>query len=272
VFNFLSRFTSWENYQHKVKAILNCGTLVTLPINKETKRIVGTDNLIDTFIRPYSEKMWGMSLENLDPQITNRIPMRDDDNDLYFPNDKYQGVPSKGYTNLFENLIKHPNISLQLNVEFSKVMEVEYMHVFNSMPIDEYYDFCLGPLPYRSLKFHTQTLPIPRIFPVSQINFTNDQKFTRVIEWKNIPFYDKTSSNYTTITFEEPCDYRENNDERYYPIKDINGTYRKLYEQYRLLDNSKITFIGRLGLYAYLDMHQVINSSMQIAKQFLNPK
>ncbi len=268
VFEFLSRFTDWIDYQHRVKAILDTGELLTLPVNLETKNRVGEDKVIDTFIRPYSEKMWGLKLEEISPDIINRVPVRNDTNELYFPDDQYQAMPKEGYTKMFENLLDHPNIQIKLETEFHKDMEDAYMHVFNSMPIDEYYEYSLGPLPYRSLKFHHVDLPIPRIFPVCQVNFTNTGPYTRVVEWKNIP-NSPQNPMFTSLTYEEPCSYTENNNERFYPVKDASGQNRALYLQYKQIENPKTTFIGRLGQYVYLDMHQVVSSSMATAEKFV---
>lgn len=268
VFEFLSRFTDWVDYQHRVKAILDTGELLTLPVNIETKNRVGEDKVIDTFIRPYSEKMWGLKLEEISPDIINRVPVRNDTNELYFPDDEFQAMPKEGYTKMFENLLDHPNIQVKLETEFHKDMEEAYRHVFNSMPIDEYYEYSLGPLPYRSLKFHHVDLPIPRIFPVCQVNFTNTGPYTRVVEWKNIP-NSPQNPMFTSLTYEEPCSYTDNNNERFYPVKDASGQNRALYLQYKQIENPKTTFIGRLGQYVYLDMHQVVSSSMATAEKFL---
>ena len=268
VFEFLSRFTDWVDYQHRVKAMLDTGELLTLPVNLDTKNKVGEDKVIDTFIRPYSEKMWGLKLEEISPDIINRVPIRNDTNELYFPDDQFQAMPKGGYTKMFENLLNHPNIQVKLAMEFHKDMEDIYLHVFNSMPIDEYYDYSLGSLPYRSLKFHHVDLPIPRLFPVCQVNFTNTGPFTRVVEWKNIP-NSPQNPLFTSLTYEEPCSYTENNNERFYPVKDANGQNRALYMQYKQIENPKTTFIGRLGQYVYLDMHQVISSSMATAEKFV---
>jgi UDP-galactopyranose mutase len=271
VFDWLSNYTEWTPYRHKVKAILSDGRYVTLPINKETKTIVGEENIIDTFIRPYSEKMWGMKLEELDPQIINRVPIRDDYNEYYFPNDEYQFMPKNGFTELFKNILNHPNINVKLNTSFEKFMEDDYDFIFNSMPIDEYYDFCYGELPYRSIKFTDINIPIPKVLPETVVNFTHNGPHTRVTEWKNIPGHG-TTNEWTTLTYEEPCDYKENNMERFYPVKDIDGINRALYKKYELIINKKVTFIGRMGMYVYLDMHQCVSSALSIAYNFLNNK
>ena len=112
VFKWLSRFTDWVEYKHKVKALLKDGQYVTLPVNKKTKEIVGKEIVLDIFFRPYTKKMWGVELDDLNPDIINRVPIRDDDNELYFPNDKIQVMPKEGYTKMVENY----------NVVFDKVM------------------------------------------------------------------------------------------------------------------------------------------------------
>ena len=267
VFQWLTRFTEWVEYHHKVKAQLKDGRYVTLPVNKETKDIIGEENVLDIFFRPYTKKMWGVELDKLNPDIINRVPIRDDDNELYFPDDKIQYMPRHGYTKMVENILHHHNITVDLKVHFNKLLEKEYDHVFNSMPIDEYYEFKYGKLPYRSIKFETISLPIPKALPTAVVNFTHNGPKTRVTEWKNIPCHGD-NRYMTTLTFEEPCDYLENNLERYYPVKDASGNNKKTYEKYKKLQSKNMTFIGRCGLYAYLDMHQAINSSLAIAKRF----
>lgn len=268
VYEWLAQFTEWLPYQHRVRAILNDGTEVVLPPNKQTAEIIGQENIIDVLFRPYTKKMWGLDLDELDPGIIKRVPIRNDDNTLYFPNDDFQGIPKLGYTSLIRNIVDHKNISIQLSTEFCKSMEEKYTHVFNSMPIDEYYDFRFGHLPYRSIKFHHQVVSIPKILSVPTINFTHNEKFTRVTEWKNYPNHGENPIE-TTITYEEPCDYTDNNFERYYPVKDQAGVNREKYNQYKKIDNPKTTFIGRCGQYVYIDMHQAVNSAMQTADKYL---
>jgi len=270
VVQWLSQFTEWVPYQHKVKAQLNDGTYVTLPVNKETKEIVGEENVLDIFFRPYTKKMWGKSLDELDPSIINRVPIRDDDNELYFPNDEYQMMPKNGYTEIFKNIFNHSNIEVECNVEFHQSMEEEYDYVFNSMPIDMYFNYDYGELPYRSIKFHNVTLQQPKVLPTGTVNFTHDGPYTRVTEWKNIPAHG--TNDYTTVlTYEEPCDYKDNNYERYYPVKDLEGTNRETYKKYKdKVNEDKMTFIGRCGMYVYVDMHQAISSALATARRFLD--
>jgi len=267
VVNWLSRFTDWIDYKHKVKAILDDGTLVTIPPNKQTLLTIGRGNIVDVIFRPYTRKMWNKEIEELDASILKRIPLREDDNELYFPNDSFQALPSDGYTALIEKILNHKNISLTLDKNFEMSMEANYHHVFNSMPIDEYYDFKYGHLPYRSIIFHTQKIPVPKLMTVPTTNFTHDGPYTRVTEWKLFPKHG--SNKYETVlTFEEPVDYKMNNFERYYPVKDIDGNNRSTYKKYHNIPNSKVTFIGRCGMYVYIDMDQAVSTALSISKKF----
>lgn len=266
VFNYLSRFTEWIPYRHKVKALVN-GQFLTFPPNAETKEIIGADNVVDTFYRPYTEKMWGKPLEEVAPNILARVPGRDDNIDEYFPNDKYQFLPKLSYYSLAWQMVNHENIHVYINEAFDKSSEINYNHVFNSQPIDEYYDYCFGHLEYRSIKFHTFTIPTQRkILPVPTVNYTDKNLYTRITEWQNYPGHG-TNNSVSTITLEEPCDYKENNFERYYPINDAIN--KKRYSLYKEIENEKVTFIGRTGLYVYINMDMAVNSAKQIATRFL---
>jgi len=267
VFEYLSRFTEWVEYDHRVKALLEDGRYVTFPPNKETKEIVGAENVVDTFYRPYTKKMWGKELEEVAPKILDRVPGRDDMEDRYFPNDKYCFMPVEGYTKMVENMLDHQNIRVRLAYPFKQHMEDSYDHVFNSMAIDEYYGYQFGELEYRSIKFHTTTAPIPKALPATTVNFTNDGPLTRVTEWKNLPCHGD-NPYFTTLTAEEPCDYKDNNYERYYPISDDINKDR--YAKYASIKNDKVTFIGRCGMYVYLNMDQVVNSSLSTIRKFLS--
>ena len=267
VWNYLSHFTNWLPYKHKVKALLDDGRYVTLPVNKYTKEAVGEENVLDVFFRPYTKKMWGVSLDELNPNIINRVPIRDDDNEYYFPDDKYQAIPTEGYTAMVQHMLNHENIAVYLNEKFDKSEEVDYDHIFNSMPIDVYYDCMYGELPYRSIKFHNFDIFMHKCLPTATVNFTHDGPYTRVTEWKNIAGHGE-NPYITSMTFEEPCDYKDNNYERYYPVKDMAGKNKELYQAYKEIKNERTTFIGRCGLYAYLDMHQAVNSALSIVRNF----
>ena len=269
VYNFLSHFTEWSYYRHKVKALLSNGDHVTLPANQETlARLGGREEVINTLFRPYTKKMWNKELEELDPTILQRVPIRDDDNECYFPNDEYQCMPKHGYTELFKKMLDHENIEVNLNFEFKAADLRDFYHVFNSMPIDQYYNFCYGELPYRSIKFHHAVVNMPRVLPTTTVNFTHSGPCTRVTEWKQIPNHGENPYQ-TILTTEEPCDYKDNNLERFYPVKDIDGKNKDIYLKYKKIENEKMTFIGRCGTYQYLDIHQVVSQSLATANNFI---
>ena len=272
VVSWLSKFTEWTPYKHRVKAMLSDGRLVTLPVNLETAEIVGRENIIDTFYRPYTKKMWGKDIEELDSSILSRVPIRNDNNEYYFPNDKFQAMPKHGYTRLFENILDHKNINIVLNTSYASDMLHQYDYIFNSMPIDEFFNFTLGRLPYRSIKFHTYKVPVPHLFPVATINFTHQGPYTRVTEWKNIPNSKEFTANEykTSITVEEPCSDIENNNEPFYPIKDINGINRRKYESYASMTPANMSFIGRCGTYSYIDMDRAVFEAIKASKRYLS--
>ena len=260
VVEWLSQFTEWVEYKHKVKAYYQ-DTFLTLPPNKQTQDIL-KDKLVDVIFKPYTLKMWGTL--DVHSDIVNRVKERDDDNEYYFPNDQYQFLPLNGYTELFNNILIHPSIKVRLNTSFHKDMEEEYDHVFNSMPIDQYYDYQYGELPYRSIKFHNKTNNTFTM-PTPVVNFTDDDIYTRVTKWDMFPNHG-TGEVYT---LEEPCDYKDNNMERYYPVKDVAGLNRITYNKYKAIHNNKVTFIGRCGLYTYLDMDMAISSALSISNNFI---
>ena len=127
VYDWITQYGEWVEYKHKVKAQLDDGRYVTLPVNKETQDIVGKENIVNTFFAPYTYKMWGKTIEELDPSILKRVPVRDDDNEYYFPNDEYQVLPKNGYTAVFEEILDHKNIKVDLD-KYSFTIELEKIH------------------------------------------------------------------------------------------------------------------------------------------------
>lgn len=246
---------------------------------------VGTE-LCELFFAPYTKKMWGMDLSELPCGVANRIPTKTDNDPYYFPKDKFQGMPKDGYTAAFEKIFDHPNITISLNttredlpqysgLEMTRIIpgweDVKFDAVFTSEPIDVYFDCCLGELPWRSIKFHTYSLPIPQALQAPVVNFTHDGPCTRVTEWKQIPGHGD-NPYWTTLTFEEPCDYRDNNMERYYPVKTANEVdeNRELYKKYRdMAEEAGVHFIGRCGMYVYTDMAPCVSSTLSGIRNFL---
>jgi UDP-galactopyranose mutase len=307
VIDWVQKFGEFVPYTHKVRALLPSGRPVPLPINLDTVNAVfGTRfetaeqvqahlravslpiqnpanaaehlyanigrELTDLFFRPYTKKMWAMELEEMSAAVVKRIPLRADRQDTYFADDDIQMMPRHGYTKIFEAIFDHKNITISLNTKFDRAMEAEYGFCFNSMPIDEYFGFCLGELPYRSLRFHHRTEPGLPDQGWSITNFTDSGPITRETAWHIMPHHISQNSGRHTLTQEEPCDYRDNNFERYYPVKTADGRYTKLYEKYRDLaatEAPKTAFIGRCGTYQYLDMDQVINQSLMHVGKWL---
>ena len=260
VVEWLSKYTEWIEYKHKVTALYQ-DNFLTLPPNIDTQNIL-KDKLLDVIYYPYTFKMWGTL--DIHKDVLNRIKPRDDHNEYYFPNDQYQYLPLKGYTELFNNLLNHTNIKVKLCTSFNKDMEEGYDHIFNSMPIDQYYDYSYGELPYRSIKFHNQ-FSNDFAMPTAVVNFTDNNIYTRITKWDMFPNHG--SGN--VYTKEEPCDYKDNNMERYYPVKDVAGINKVIYNRYKDNENKKVTFIGRCGLYVYLDMDMAVASALAITKKYL---
>lgn len=269
VFKWLSRFTEWVDYEHKVVAEINSGELVPFPPNLNTLKSVKSSNLLNTFYRPYTEKMWGLTLEEINPGIIKRVPIREDYEDRYFPLDSFQKLPKKGYTSMIKNILNHNLIKINLSTPFDHKMMGEYSHIFNSMPLDEFFKYKFGYLPYRSIKFHNQIYNSSNLTPYPVINYTDNSIYTRHTEWKNFPSHG-FNKDHTLVTKEEPCDFRDNNFERYYPIVDKKGLNYKLYKKYQSLIPKNMTFIGRCGRYVYINMDQAVSSSLSICINFIN--
>ena len=306
VVEWVKRFGAFVPYEHRVEALLPDERFVPLPVNRTTISLVFNTSLqstreveellatqaipcveprnaaeylysrigstlTDLFFRPYTQKMWGHALEDMDSAVVRRIPLRLDEEDRYFPNDRFQIMPRDGYSALFASILNHPLISVALNAPFKHGQQNAYRHCFNSMAIDEYYSEEYGSLPYRSIVFHHREEPSSYSFgSTSVVNFTDDRSWTRQTDWSRLPHH---AGNLTTktITLEQPCDYRDNNLERYYPIKTSDGRNDAKYRLYaeRAASQGNMSFIGRCGTYQYLDMHQVINQSLKGAQDWL---
>jgi len=303
IFDYLSRFTEWLPYRHQVQAWVDDVGYVPLPINRTTINRVYSQNfanegavraflnslripyenpsnarqvaenvfgpdLTELFFGRYTRKMWDLDLTELPAEVLKRLPIRYDDNADYF-NDSIQAMPADGYIGLFKKLLDHPAISIVLNCEFDKAMEHEYFHVFNSMPIDVYFDECFGRLPYRSIKFEHQ-LVAEHHQPTPTVNFTDDGCYTRQTDWRLYPGCN-LGAEQVLLTKEMPCRDEDNRFERYYPVKTVSGEPQQLYKRYKAKAEQlkHMTFIGRCGQYIYYDMHQVVANSLMIANRFI---
>lgn len=307
VVEWLQRFGTFVPYEHRVQAVIGDGCYVPLPVNHRTIEAVFNVKLADAgkvaeflktqaepievpanagehlrsqigrtltdlFFRPYTKKMWNLDLEDMSAAVVQRIPVRMDEEDRYFPNDKFQIMPRDGYTRVFESILDHPGVTVSLNTKFDKSMLAQFAHCFNSMPIDEFFEEAFGPLPYRSIRFHHDERALDDERGTGgTINFTDAGPITRETDWGRLPNHRVRKAARKTVTREEPCDYRDNNFERYYPVKTSDGRYDAIYRRYKELAESELnlTFIGRCGTYQYLDMHQVINQSLVSAYNFV---
>ena len=306
---WLGQFGSWTPYMHRVRAVLPDGRFVPVPVNLDTiNAVFGTTlasaeearaflasvaepieqpsnaaeyllsrigrELTDLFFRPYTRKMWQLELEDMDEAVVRRIPLRYDREDRYFPNDRHQIMPRDGYTAIFREIFSHPGITVRLGVDYVKGMERDYAHCFNAMPIDEYFDYVHGELPYRSIRFHTRTVAAGEQHGWAVTNFTDAGPHTRETAWHVIPGHVLAETGRRTLTREEPCDYKDNNHERYYPVRTADGRYQTLYQSYKALAETlpRMSFIGRCGTYQYLDMDQVINQSLMGVRRWLDAR
>ena len=256
-------------------------TLVTHhdPVTNSRQHVensVGVE-LCDLFFAPYTKKMWGLTLEELPASVAARIPTNvESGSDMYFPKDKFQCLPKNGYAAMFDSIFDHENIEVELHCSRQDLQfwepQVNYDVTFTSEPIDEYFECRLGALPWRSIKMHVHSVPLPRALPGPVVNFTHDGPFTRVTEWQHLPAHG-FNPWWTTLTFEEPCDYRDNHMERYYPVKTSQADcpHRALYKKYvELAEQEKnVIFIGRCGQFVYVDMHQAISSALAAVRKFL---
>lgn len=303
IVDYLSQFTDWIPYRHQVQAVLPAGLGAPMPINMDTlnahygleltnddemraflevirepiaQPANAEEHLLSLYGREltellfgrYTRKMWGLELSDMPISVVARLPVRYGQDPHYF-NDEYQMMPAQGYLALFEKMLDHDKIEVRLNTAFDKDMESEYDHIFNSMPIDEYFDNEFGPLPYRSIKFEHR-FDEGFEYTVPTVNFTDEGEYTRKTSWALYPACGGKPGDH--VTYETPCSYEDNDYERYYPIKTVDGWPQRRYKQYEALAKQKdnMTFIGRCGQYQYYDMHQVVANSLMIARKFLD--
>ncbi|HHG8208253.1 TPA: UDP-galactopyranose mutase [Streptococcus pneumoniae] len=248
------------------RAILNGKT----PENLEEQAIslVGTD-IYEKLIKDYTEKQWGKPTTELPSFIIRRLPVRLTYDNNYF-NDTYQGIPIGGYTQIVEKMLDHENIDVETNVDFF-VNKEQYLKdfpkiVFTGM-IDEFFDYKLGELEYRSLRFENETLDMENYQGNAVVNYTDaETPYTRIIEHKHFEF----GSQAKTIITKEHSKTWEKGDEPYYPVN--NDRNNHLYKSYKKFadEQGNVIFGGRLGHYRYYDMHQVIGVALQCVRNELN--
>ena len=298
VFQYLGHFTQWRPYEHRVLASVD-GMLVPIPINLNTinalyglhlsssemegflqskaekkDRIetsedvviskVGRD-LYEKFFKGYTKKQWNLDPSELDASVTSRIPTRNNRDDRYF-SDTYQAIPLHGYTRLFEKMLNHPNIKVMLNTDYK---EIENSICFNKMiytgPIDYFFDYTYGKLPYRSLEFKFKTFDLEVFQQTGTVNYPNEHPYTRITEFKYITGQKHAK---TSIVYEYPMDEGD----PYYPVPRPENA--ELYRKYQLLSagEKNVFFAGRLASYKYYNMDQVVAQALTLYKKIASSR
>jgi len=217
---------------------------------------VGRD-LYEKMFRGYTRKQWGLDPSELDASVTARIPVRTNRDDRYFT-DTYQAMPRDGYTRMFENMLDHPNIEIALGVSYRDVARaVSFRQLIFTGPVDEYFGYCYGKLPYRSLQFRHETLNKELAQPVAVINYPNEHAYTRVTEFKHLTGQNHTK---TSVVYEYPCAEGD----PYYPVpREENAVLYKKYEALAAAQ-SNVHFVGRLATYKYYNMDQVVAQALTL--------
>ncbi|MBA2965467.1 UDP-galactopyranose mutase [Ramlibacter sp. CGMCC 1.13660] len=293
VFDYLSQFTDWRPYQHHVLASVD-GQLLPIPINLDTvNRLYGLNltsfelekffasvaekvdpvktsedvvvnkvgrELYNKFFRGYTRKQWGLDPSELDASVTARVPTRTNRDGRYFT-DSFQAMPLHGYTRMFEKMLDHPNIHVMLNTDYRDVVDLlPWQHMVYTGPIDAFFHFKHGKLPYRSLEFRHVNLKQDRFQQVGTVNYPNDYGYTRISEFKHITGQEHPT---TSVVYEYP---RADGDP-YYPVPKAENAalYRKYEAEADAMAN--VTFVGRLATYKYYNMDQVVAQALTAFKR-----
>ena len=288
VFEYLSRFTEWRPYEHRVLASVD-GQLVPFPINLDTvNRLYGLSlgahdlpgwfasvaesretvrtsedavvskvgrDLYLKFFRGYTRKQWALDPSELDAGVAARVPARTNRDDRYFT-DTFQAMPKEGYTRMFERMLAHPRISVMLNTDYRDVVRwVPKKHTVYTGPIDAWFDCKFGRLPYRSLEFRHEHLNRRDYQAVGTVNYPNEHPWTRITEFKHLTGQDHAG---TSIVYEIPSAEGD----PYYPVPRPENTalYKRYEEEADRL--SDVTFVGRLATYRYYNMDQVVAQAL----------
>lgn len=216
------------------------------------------ERLFEMFFKNYTRKQWGCEARDLAPSVCGRIPVRTNRDDRYLVDD-FQALPKHGYHKMFEKIVKHDNIQVLLRTDYRTIRSrVKYNHLIYTGPIDEFYDYCYGALPYRSLRFEAEIIHKEYALPAMQVNYPNNHEFTRIVEVKHAT---GQIMPVTTIVREYPQNYTLNHDP-FYPIP--NASNQHLYQKYaeRAKMEIGISFIGRLATYRYYNMDQVVGMAL----------
>jgi UDP-galactopyranose mutase len=295
VFEYLSRFTEWRPYQHRVRAWVD-GQLLPIPINLDTvNRLYGLNltsfqveeffqsvaetrpqirtsedvivskvgrELYEKFFRNYTRKQWDLDPSELDAAVTARVPVRTNRDDRYFT-DTYQAMPLHGYTRMFERMLSHPNIKIMLNADYREIERaIPYGEMIYTGPVDEFFQFRFGKLPYRSLEFRFVTYERPVYQDAPVVNYPNENPYTRCTEFKYLTGQEHPK---TSVVYEFP---RPDGDP-YYPVPRPENA--AMYREYEALAKmtTGVHFSGRLATYKYYNMDQVVAQSLTLYKRLI---
>jgi UDP-galactopyranose mutase len=295
VFEYLSQFTQWRSYEHRVLASVD-GQLVPIPINLDTvNRLYGLSltsfelenffasvaepkeyirtsedvvvnkvgrELYEKFFRNYTRKQWDMDPSELDKSVTSRVATRTNRDNRYFT-DTYQAMPLHGFTRMFEKMLSHPNIKVMLNTDYREILDViPFSKMIYTGPIDLFFNYRYGKLPYRSLEFKHETINTPVHQPVAVVNYPNEHLYTRVTEFKYLTGQEHLK---TGIVYEFP---RAQGDP-YYPVPRPENA--ELYKKYKALADAtpEVHFVGRLATYKYYNMDQVVAQALMVYKKIV---
>lgn len=261
VWDFINRFTKFNNFTYKIVANTSKG-IIPIPYNKKTEELVGelSDKQIrDLLFVDYSEKQWGINWNKIPQEIISRIPLRRNNYDDRYFCDKYQGIPVEGYTKMFETLLK--DIKITLNCDKNDWKKEKYDLVVYTGKLDEYFDFCYGPLPYRSLKFKHVLSKQRTYCHINECNKINE--YTRSYDHSHWLFQ-KTKQ--TIITYEYPCEHTQDNDAFYPFCTNENIKLKTLYQEFTCKEKNVI-FLGRLANYQYFNMDNIIKLVLDSLKQ-----
>lgn len=305
VFDHLSRFTEWRPYYHRVHAVIE-GKEIPLPFSLASLRALFSARLADKLeekliahcgygarvpilklkeiedpdlrfladyvyknvFESYTLKQWGLRPEELSPTVTARVPVLVSYDTRYFQ-DTYQAMPKEGYTALFRRMLAHSNIKVLLKADWREVEgEVRFDRLIFTGPIDEFFGYLHGPLPYRSLRFHMETLHLPFFQSAAVINYPNEHTYTRITEFKRLTGQEYLT--HTTVAFEYSDAYEPGRNEPYYPVpKEENETrYQKYLEEAKKL--KRVYFAGRLGDYRYYNMDQAVARALKLFEEIMH--
>jgi UDP-galactopyranose mutase len=288
IVDYLSQFTAWRRYEHRVLSSVD-GKLLPMPINLDTiNKLYGLDltpeqlekffvsrreavdevrtaedvvvstvgrELYEKFFRGYTRKQWGVDPSQLNKSVTARVPTRTNRDDRYF-GDSFQSMPAGGYTRMFQRMLDNPKIKIMLQTDYKDIRDrIPFRRMIYTGPVDEYFDWSLGRLPYRSLRFEHVTLDREQFQPVAVVNYPQTEEYTRITEYKHLT---GQKSPQTSLTYEYPTDIGD----PYYPVPRAENEV--LYKRYEALAGATpdVWFVGRLATYRYYNMDQVVGQAL----------